>query len=556
VVRLHDWLDRSVNPEGEVIEVLGKANEPQAELKAIFRKHNLPTSFPVEVESEVASLPDEVRPEDRHHRLDLRSVPTFTIDPDDAKDFDDALSIEPLADGDLRVGVHIADVGAYVKPDTGLDREAQRRGNSTYLVGTVVPMLPFKLSNGLCSLKEDSDRLTKSVFLTFSSGGKLKATDFANSVIRSRKRLTYKQAFALLKEDDLNKVRQLPLPAAHQTGSTGRSLRELPRPELQNLQKWIRQLWSIATRLRHERMQGGSLDLDMPEVKIFVDEQGYADRLERIVNDESHQLIEEFMLAANEAVALALRRANLPAIYRVHGKPDEEKLGDLRQFLLTFNLQVGDLTKRGELVKLLRKLRDHPQGHLLRVQVLRSLRKAVYLPSPEGHYGLNKSDYLHFTSPIRRYADLVVHRSFEQYLAKFHGRKTRGGSPGISAGRAQSLSEHLSLTEQNSAEAERESIKVKLLEFFERELERKKKTKFEAVVTEIRNHGLFIELTESMAFGFVRLSSLRDDFYVLSPDGSSIVGRRSKRKITLGQKIPVMVEKVDRVRRQIDFLLA
>ncbi len=303
VVRLLEWRQRHINPEGEIVEILGRTHEPGAELKAILHKFRLEPGFPPRVEQEAAAVPVEVRPADRRHRLDLRAVPTLTIDPDDAKDFDDALSLEELPGGEVRVGIHIADVSTYVRPGGALDGEAQKRGNSTYLVGVVVPMLPHALSSGLCSLKEGEDRLTKSVFFTFARNGRVRETTFANSVIRSLKRLTYKQAFALLKEDNPAKVRGLPAPPAHQTGFSGRPLASLSNKEVVRLRDMVRALWAIASRLRQERMRRGSLDLDMPETKIYVDEQGYADRLEKVVHDESHQLIEEFMLAANEAIA-------------------------------------------------------------------------------------------------------------------------------------------------------------------------------------------------------------------------------------------------------------
>ena len=556
VVKLREWTQRHVNPEGEIIARLGRTHEPGAELAAIFHKFELAREFPEDVQREAAALPARVGAADLDGRRDFRAVPTFTIDPDDAKDFDDALSVETLPNGDVRVGVHIADVSHYVRPGTALDREAQRRGNSTYLVGTVVPMLPEKLSNGLCSLVEGQDRLTKAVLLTFHKG-RLTGTDFANTVIRSRKRLTYHQAYAFLKEDNLEQIRRLPAPPAHQTGATGRPLASLSRDELAGLQGWIRQLWDLGGRLRRDRMRAGSLDLDMPEVKIFVDEQGYADRLERIEQDESHQLIEEFMLAANEAIARVTRQHHLPSLYRVHDDPDEEKLQEYRQVLATFGVTVGDLTKREEIVRLLQLLRTHPQGYTLRTQLLRSLRRACYRASPDGHYGLAKKDYTHFTSPIRRYADLVVHRVFDQFLVKHLGQAAlRGHLPGLTVARMESLAEHLSLTEQNSMEAERESQKVKLLEFFEREAAKKKRTAFAAVITDVRNHGLFVELPDAMSFGFVHLSTLRDDLYSLNNAGTALIGRRHHRRLDIGQKIRVVTERVDRFKRQIDFRLA
>jgi len=249
VVRLDEWTQRNVNPEGTIIARLGRTHEPRAELAAIYHKYRLAPDFPDDVLREARALPVRVGIAELFGRLDYRAVPTFTIDPDDAKDFDDALSVETLPNGDLRVGIHIADVSSYVRAGTALDAEAQRRGNSTYLVGTVVPMLPHELSNGLCSLVEGEDRLTKAVLLTFRKG-RLFNTAFANTVIRSRKRLTYHQAYALLTEDSLDKIRRLPLPPAHQTGSTGRALSDLRREELADLQHWIRQLWAIALRLR------------------------------------------------------------------------------------------------------------------------------------------------------------------------------------------------------------------------------------------------------------------------------------------------------------------
>jgi ribonuclease R len=445
-------------------------------------------------------------------------------------------------------------VSTYVRPGTALDREAQRRGNSTYLVGVVIPMLPEKLSNGLCSLVEAQDRLCKAVFLTFDKKGRLKDTSYANTVIRSRKRLTYKQAYAFIFENDIERIRALPLPPKHQTGSTGRALRELGDHELLELQTWIRALWKIASRLRHDRMAHGSLDLDMPETKIFVDPKGYADRLEKIEHDESHQLIEEFMLAANEAVARLTRTHRLPSLYRVHDEPDIEKLEEYRALLDSFHIKVGDLTHRAELVRLLELLRTHPQGYTLRTQLLRSLKKAVYRHTADGHFGLHKKDYTHFTSPIRRYADLVVHRVFDFYLVKHAGARPPGGhQPGYDLPRVERLAEHLSLSEVNSAEAERDSVKVKLLEFFERELDKQPKTKFAAVITDVRPNGFFVELVESMTFGFVAASALRDDYYSLNASGSALVGRKRKKTFAVNGRLDVVVDKVDRYKRLIDF---
>lgn len=560
LVHLHEWKQRHINPEGTIIKVLGKSNEPGAELSALLHKFDLREEFPPSVQKQLTKLPEKVSAEALRGRLDLRQTRIFTIDPDDSKDFDDALSYEPLPDGNIRIGIHIADVSAYVRGGSALDKEARRRGNSTYLVGKVIPMLPFALSNGLCSLVEGEDRLTKSVFVTFDPSGQAIGHDFYQSVIRSHKRLTYKQALAFLREDDPRAAVRVPLPQAHQTGATGRPLSDLSPKELKDLQKDIRGLWSIGARLRRQRMKNGSLDLDMAEVNIFVDESGWADRIEQDFSDESHQLVEEFMLLANETVGREFRRAQIPTIFRVHPEPVEEKLVELREYLAVQGIKVGDLTKRPEVTKALRLIREHANSYTLRIAFLRSLQQARYRAHPEGHYGLNLKNYLHFTSPIRRYADLIVHRCFENFLAK-----TTGKAPGQKVARPPRLpsqsdledaAEHISRTEQNSTEAEREHVKIKLLEFFERETTKKKKTEFNAVITDLRNHGMFVELTVSQAFGLIHVSTMQDDLYHLDSRGTALVGRRRKRKFSIGDEITVITERVDRFKRQIDFRLA
>ncbi|MEM1222327.1 MAG: RNB domain-containing ribonuclease [Verrucomicrobiota bacterium] len=554
VVKLMEWKQRHLNPEGEIIEVLGKTHAPDAEFKGILHKYNLDPNFPSAVEKQTAGIPEAVQPADIEGRQDCRDLFTFTIDPDDAKDFDDALSLEELDDGNYRVGVHIADVSAYVKPGSPLDVEAQERGNSTYLVGTVIPMLPHALSNGLCSLVEAQDRLTKTAFITYSATAEIIDVAFANTVIRSDKRLTYRQALAFMQKDDLDEIRKTPLPPKHQTGSTGRPLKKVSKPEMKTLQKHIRKLWEIASKLRAKRFRKGSLDLDMTEIKIYVDEQGYADRIEKSENDESHQLIEEFMLAANEQVARLMKREKFPCIYRVHDEPEDEKLQELRQTMVTFGVKCGNLTKPREMANLLKKLKKHPQGHALKVYVLRSLKQAQYRARPDGHFGLAKADYTHFTSPIRRYSDLIVHRVLDSYLHKT-GADSALAQPDArySQGKLESLGDHLCITERNSIDAERESVKTKLLEFYERELKNEKKQAFQAVISDLKNHGIFVEIADTQAYGLVHISTLEDDFYHLSPDGQSIIGRKTKKTYSLGQYVMVQVERVDRFKRQIDF---
>ena len=554
VVKMLEWKQRHLNPEGEIIEVLGRTHEPDAEFKAILYKYDLNPRFPSAVEQQTKDIPDVVRSEDIGNRQDCRDLFTFTIDPDDAKDFDDALSLELLEDGKTCVGVHIADVSAYVKPGSPLDCEAQKRGNSTYLVGTVIPMLPHALSNGLCSLVEAEDRLTKTCFITFNESADISEVKFANTVINSNKRLTYKQAYAFMQMDDLAEIRNTPLPPKHQTGSTGRSLDKVTDEEMATLKKYIGKLWQIAKQLRERRFRKGSLDLDMTSVKIYVDEEGYADRIEKEFNDESHQLIEEFMLSANEQVARTMKKQDFPCIYRVHDEPEEEKLKELRETMQSFGVQCGNLQKPREMTLLLKKLKEHPQGYTLKVHVLRSLKQAQYRASADGHYGLSKPDYTHFTSPIRRYSDLIVHRILDGYLCKTRADSALG-EPEIryNQGKLESLGDHISVTERNSVDAERESVKTKLLEFYDRELQKEQKQHFKAIITDVKNHGLFVELTDTLAFGMVHISTLDDDFYHPNPEGTALIGRRKKRTYALGQYIIVQVERVDRFKRQIDF---
>lgn len=550
VVKLAPWEQRHLNPEGTILKVLGKTHTPMAEYEALLHQYDLNPEFPETVLKEVKAFADKVTDKDLTGREDIRGTYTITIDPQDAKDFDDALTCEPAGDNTVEIGVHIADVSHYVRPGTALDREARKRGNSTYLVGTVIPMLPHVLSNGLCSLVEDEDRLTKSAFITFDAKGKILKTRFANTVIRSNKRLTYEQAYAFLFENNLDKIVARPDPPVHQTGSTGRSLKKLKRGELAKLQKMIRQMWDIAKVVRSKRMQKGSLELDMPETKIYVDEKGYADTIVKVEQDESHQLIEEFMLAANESVAQSLNHRNLPCIHRVHDDPDPDKLDEFSDYLESFGIQAGDLSSRNNLNKALRKVKDHPQAHTLRVSFLRSLKQACYRASPDGHFGLAKEHYTHFTSPIRRYSDLVVHRVFSRHCVP---GGTKSYKKKYTFSDLAAIAQHLSLTEQNSTEAERESVKIKLLEFFERELNKKKPSVFKAVIMDVRNHGMFVELSDSMAYGLVHISTLRDDLYKLDQSQTSLIGRKKKNRFKVGDTIEVAVSRVDRFKRQIDF---
>lgn len=555
VVRLNEWVQKHMNPTGEIVENLGESHTPMAEYRSILVKYDLSETFPEDVEKCADSVPSEVSARDISGRFDARSIPTITIDPEDAKDFDDAISLRPAEGGNYEVGVHIADVSKYVKLSSPLDREAAKRGNSTYLVGTVIPMLPFKLSNGICSLVEDEDRLVKSVFLTVSPNGNILGAHFANSVIRSSKRLSYEQAHALITLDNLGEAAAVRPPENYETAFSGKDLTELSPESLAALQKMVRTLWGIASGMRQRRMKEGSLDLNMPEFKIFCDKDGYADRIEKIEYNESHQLVEEFMLAANREVSKALFGAKIPYISRVHDEPDPDKLSELRDELEPFGIECGDLTSRREIIKLLEQINAHPQAYILKTMFLRSLKRAEYRASPDGHYGLYMRFYAHFTSPIRRYADLTVHRCFDRMLWERKIPTAPKYAPAaLAKTELEAVAEAITRTEGNSTEAERESHKIKLMEYFERRIG--KGNAFEAIVTSLSNHGFFVDLTQSQACGFVHLRTLHDDIYHLSDDGTELRGRRTGTTFHAGDKVYVDVESVDRFKRQIDFRLA
>lgn len=519
VVRLEVWESRHVNPEGEIIEVLGPASAPGIDVLSIIRKFHLRTEFPKDVLNQAERISEKIVPRQLEGREDLRKEFIVTIDPDDARDFDDAIQVEKTKNG-WRLAVHIADVAAYVEPGSPLDREARRRGNSVYLPDRVIPMLPERLSNGVCSLNPGVDRLTHSAFIHFDKHGVVKSARFAHSVIRSVHRLTYKQAYAILTS-----------------------------PARDQLSERLHLAWELAALLRKKRFQHGALDLDFPEVKVWVDKNGHPVKLERVENDESHQLIEEFMLAANEVVARELKKRLIPTVYRVHENPEPEKLAEYRELVLSFNYKVGDLTQRAELQRLLELIRGKPEEQALKIALLKSLKRARYATQPLGHYGLAKANYLHFTSPIRRYADLVVHRA----LGRDRGAR-RPDQPDMAE--IASIAEHISATERNAADAEIDAAQMKKLEFFQRQLDERNPQIFRAAIVDVRNYGLMVELPDALITGLVHVSSLTDDFYLFEPARRQLIGRRSRKRFSVGDKLSVFVARVDIFKRQVDFAIA
>lgn len=514
VVELSEWLSRHTNPEGTIIEVLGPPDAEGVDMLSVLRQYGLPIRFPQNVLQEARSIGTTIRPHDFEGRVDCRQHQVITIDPDDAKDFDDAICLQRAGTDQWRLWVHIADVSHYVSPGTALDIEARKRGNSTYLVDRVIPMLPEALSNELCSLKPGVDRLTKCVEFLVSNEGRVLNAKFYSAMIHSQRRFSYQEAFAILQREPIEPIEQM-LHEAHE----------------------------LAQRIRRARFKAGSLELSFPEMKIRLDERGRVARIEKVVNDASHQLIEEYMLMANEAVAARLMHLRLPALFRVHEAPDEKRLQEYREDVLGHKVPCGDLRQRVEIQRLLHTLDSLPIGPALKLGFLKSLMRARYAVEPLGHYGLAKQKYTHFTSPIRRYADLIVHRTL---FAK------KPASPLA----LREIAEHISVTERNSADAERDSRDIKLFAFLKAQLKSGRPETYPALVTDVRNFGFFVDVPGLAMSGLVPLSAIEDDFYVFDPARNHLVGRRTRRIIRLGDNLSVQVAKVDTFKKQVDFRLA
>jgi ribonuclease R len=519
VVELRAWESRHTNPEGEIIEVLGAPDEEGVDMLSVLRQYNLPLHFPRKVLQEAGLLAKprpqgEPLPEELAGRVDCRAHAVVTIDPDDAKDFDDAICLRPDGVKQWRLWVHIADVSHYVRAGGALDEEAARRGNSTYLVDRVIPMLPEALSNEICSLKPGVDRLTKCVEFVLTNEGRVLEAKFYSAVIRSKQRFTYKEVLAVLQRP----------------GHGG------------PIEHMLHQAHELAQQLRRARFRAGSLALDFPETKIRLDAHGRVLRIEKIENDVSHQLVEEYMLLANEAVAARLMALRRPAVYRVHEPPAETRLEEYRQDVLAHHIPAGNLSHRPEVQKLLQRLDSLPIGPALKIGFLRSLMRARYAVEPLGHYGLCKPKYTHFTSPIRRYADLVVHR------ALFGHEKTSDHA-------LKPIAQHLSETERNSADAERDSKDIKLFAYLRQQLKTARPEPYPALVIDVRNFGFFVDVSALGLSGLVHLSSVEDDFFIFDSVRNNLVGRRTRRVINVGDRVTVQVFKVDTFKKQVDFKL-
>ena len=504
--------------QAHLVEVLGADDRPQWDDSAVASQYRLRLRFDPEAEREAERF---VAPGARelHGRLDLREQLVFTIDPEDARDHDDALGWRPLGHGRHEVGIHIADVSHYVTPDSALDREARTRGLSCYLPGSVVPMLPEQLSSNLCSLREGEDRLALSVLVELDERAGLHAVRFAETVIRSRHRLSYPQV---------------------QGAWDGQA--SLPGPVVESLGH----LRSLSRGLRARRWTAGALDLDVPEVKAWVDERGVPVRLERREHLESHELVEEFMLLANRCVGHEGTQRRAGVLYRVHEPPGPPKLAELDVMLRALGLpRMGPVSEPARaLQSLLRTPLDPPHRRLVHRLVLRALTRARYSELDLGHFGLAAREYCHFTSPIRRYPDLHNHRRVREWI---RGRRSAAWDPPL----LQALAEACTATEQNATEAEREAVRVKGL----RVLEGRLGETHSGIISGLIPQGCFVELDEIPVDGFCRLGLYLDDHFTLDPSGVRLVGRRTRRRFSLGDAVRVTVARVDVPARECDLAI-
>ena len=514
---------------GAVEERLGFLGEPGVDIEIVLRSHGLPPRFPQPVVEEAERYPSRVLTEDLLGRKDFRDRRIVTIDGETAKDFDDAVEVERTSTG-FRLGVHIADVSHYVQEGTGLDDEARSRGTSVYFPGRVLPMLPEKLSNGLCSLNPGVDRLVLSAILETDRKGRVVAAEFVKGVIRSTERMTYTEVARLLETR----------PTSGDTDRYGPLLGD------------FREMAELASRLRERREARGSIDFDLPDADVVLDDAGLVVGIVPESRNVAHRLIEEFMLAANEAVAKRLLFAKQPAIYRVHDRPDPDRLTDLREVLQSFGYDLkGDLEEipPSAFQKVLKEIAGKPEERLLSDLLLRAQRKAVYSPECRGHYALAAPYYCHFTSPIRRYPDLVVHRQLSALLEK--GRPVAAKDFDAVNERFTEIAEHSSERERRAEAAERESLLWKKIVFMKDKVGRE----FDSFVTGVAAFGLFVTLRDFFVEGLVPVSSLGDDFYVYEQKQHRLRGRSSGRIYRLGDPIRVQLKAIDEVRRRLDFRL-
>lgn len=524
IVKLTDYGGERKKPEGEIVEIIGHVNDPGTDILSIVKAYGIPDEYPQEVMEQIEHIPDEVQEAEKVGRKDIRDWQTVTIDGEDAKDLDDAITIS-REDFGYRLGVHIADVSHYVREGSPLDREALKRGTSVYLVDRVVPMLPHKLSNGICSLNQGVDRLALSCIMDIDPHGKVLSHDVAETLIRVDRRMTYTAVNAIITDRD-------PAVMAEYDGFV----------EMFDCMK------ELADILRDKRSQRGSIDFDFPETKILLDEKGHPTEIKPYERNSATKIIEDFMLMANETIAEDYYWQEIPFLYRTHDNPDPEKMKRLGIFINNFgyslHLQNGEVHPK-EIQKLLTKIEGTEEEALISRLTLRSMKQAKYMPICGGHFGLAARYYTHFTSPIRRYPDLQIHRIIKENL---HGNLT-GKRISHYDSILTEVSIQCSQTERRADEAEREVVKMKKCEYMSKRIGQI----YEGVISGVTNWGFYVELPNTVE-GLVRVSDLYGDYYLFSEEKMELRGERSGRIYRLGQKVKVTVSGTDKLTRTVDFL--
>ena len=523
VVRLLNKIDNT-NYKGAIIKILGHMDDPGVDILSIAAKYEIEPEFPEEVEEELKLIPDHVLENEYEGRTDLREEVIFTIDGDDTKDIDDAISIEKLENGNYKLGVHIADVSYYVKEDSALDEEAYKRGTSVYLANTVIPMLPHQLSNGICSLNPNVDRLAISCVMEIDNTGEVVDYDIFESVIKSRIQMTYKKVNAILEKNEVAEGYE-------------------PYVEKLNLMS------ELADILRKNKVSKGYIDFDLDEAKIIQNEEGEAIDVVLRERGTGEKLIEDFMIAANETVARHITYMEYPFIYRVHGEPNEEKINNFLNFVSILGHSVHKMTKitPKAMQNLLGELKDVKEFHILSSQLLRSMQKAVYDKENIGHFGLASKCYTHFTSPIRRYPDTTVHRLLRTYL---FNKNINADTIRYWENKLVPLAAHTSERERASVDCEREVDDMKMAEYMEKHIDEE----YMGVVTGVMSFGMFVELPNKIE-GLVRIDDLKDDYYTYDESTFSLIGSKNKRGYRLGDEVKVIVKAASKINHTIDFLI-
>ncbi|MDR0743723.1 MAG: ribonuclease R [Tannerella sp.] len=522
IVRIIEWPENAKNPIGEIIDVLGTSGDNDTEMHAILAEFGLPYRYPEKVEQAADKIQEEITPKEIAEREDFRQVTTFTIDPKDAKDFDDALSLRPTGHGNWEVGVHIADVTHYVRPDDMIDKEAIERATSVYLVDRTIPMLPERLSNKLCSLRQDEEKLCYSVIFELNAQAEILASRIVRTVIRSNRRFTYEEAQNIIE--------------------TGEG----------DFRDEVLKLNELAKILRDKRFKDGAIDFDRYEVKFEIDENGKPLSVYFKESKEANHLIEEFMLLANKTVAETIgktpnSKSKKTFVYRIHEQPDPDKMQNFAEFIGKFGYKLKTTGSKSEITKsinsILDKAKGKPEQNLIETLAVRSMQKAIYSTHNIGHYGLAFPFYTHFTSPIRRYPDMMVHRLLERYVK---------GVKSVNQEEYEDFCKHCSSMEQLAANAERASIKYKQVEFMSDKIGRI----YDGIISGVTEWGLYVELNDNKCEGLVPMRDLDDDFYEFDEKNFCLIGKRHRHIYRLGDPITVKIAHANLQRKQLDFVLA